>query len=161
MLLILVNHGLLVYQEASRESSSIPCCSMGLKRKVRGNGTLAVGKTAQKGICSIFHSKRRPVCMPHTALEAAREWEQYLSQILKRSSWSSLLWGSWEARWWHFPSSCLSACWDLCKDTVWMNQNENKLPESWTLSSFFSWIMVNKAKAQTWQRLNSEYYFHI
>lgn len=32
---------LLAYQEASNESSSIPCWSIGLKRSVRGNGTLA------------------------------------------------------------------------------------------------------------------------
>ena len=37
-----------VYQEASSESSSIPCCSMGLKRRVRGKGTLAVWDNVQK-----------------------------------------------------------------------------------------------------------------
>lgn len=31
------------YQDASKVSSSIPCCSIGLKRSVRGNGTFAVG----------------------------------------------------------------------------------------------------------------------
>lgn len=29
------------YQDASKVSSSIPCCSIGLKRSVRGNGTFA------------------------------------------------------------------------------------------------------------------------
>lgn len=43
-----VNHVLFAHQEASNESSSIPCCSMGLKRRVRGKGTLAVGDMAQK-----------------------------------------------------------------------------------------------------------------
>lgn len=51
---ILADHGLLVYQEASNESSSIPCCSMGLKRKVRGKGTLAVGRIAQKELNVAF-----------------------------------------------------------------------------------------------------------
>ena len=32
------------YQEASNVSSSIPCCSIGLKRRVSGNGTLAAEK---------------------------------------------------------------------------------------------------------------------
>lgn len=32
------------YQDASRVSSSIPCWSIGLKRRVNGNGTLAAGK---------------------------------------------------------------------------------------------------------------------
>ena len=31
-------------QEASNVSSSIPCCSIGLKRRVSGNGTLAAEK---------------------------------------------------------------------------------------------------------------------
>lgn len=35
---------LLLYQDASNERSSIPCCNMGLKRRVRGKGTLAVWK---------------------------------------------------------------------------------------------------------------------
>lgn len=32
------------YQDASKVSSSIPCCSIGLKRSVRGNGTFAEGQ---------------------------------------------------------------------------------------------------------------------
>lgn len=32
------------YQDASKVSSSIPCCNIGLKRSVRGNGTFAAGK---------------------------------------------------------------------------------------------------------------------
>lgn len=31
------------YQDASKVSSSIPCCNIGLKRSVRGNGTFAAG----------------------------------------------------------------------------------------------------------------------
>lgn len=31
------------YQDASKVSSSIPCCSIGLKRSVRGKGTFAAG----------------------------------------------------------------------------------------------------------------------
>lgn len=37
----MADHVLALYQEASNDRSSIPCCSMGLKRKVRGKGTLA------------------------------------------------------------------------------------------------------------------------
>lgn len=41
---------LLYYQEASNESNSIPCCSMGLKRSVRGKGTLAVRRKQKQNI---------------------------------------------------------------------------------------------------------------
>lgn len=42
----------------------------------------------------------------------------YLWQTLRRSSWSSLRWGSWEVHWSRCLSSCLSACWGLDKETV-------------------------------------------
>lgn len=36
------------YQDASKVSSSIPCCNIGLKRSVRGNGTFAAGQRKNK-----------------------------------------------------------------------------------------------------------------
>lgn len=48
---------LCVYHEASSESSSIPCCSMGLKRRVSGKGTLAVRREAGREFNIAFPNK--------------------------------------------------------------------------------------------------------
>lgn len=78
-----VNHVSLAYQEASNESSSIPCCSMGLKRRVRGKGTLAVGDMAQKKKLSVafwwnnrqVKSNNVSLCRPCTVYHKLRESE--------------------------------------------------------------------------------------
>lgn len=46
------------YQEASRETSSTPLCNIGLNRRVKGNGTLAV--KSKENLYSVFVQHHQP-----------------------------------------------------------------------------------------------------
>lgn len=56
-----IDSALCVYHEASSDSSSIPCCNMGLKRRVSGKGTLAVQREAGRELNIAFpNNKNNP-----------------------------------------------------------------------------------------------------
>lgn len=82
-------------QEASRDTSSTPLCSIGLNLRVNGNGTLA-GVNASIENQSIEALGRGP----------------YWSRIPRRPSWSTLRWWSWGAHLSRFLSACRSLHWD-------------------------------------------------
>lgn len=57
------------YQDASKVSNSIPCCSIGLKRNVRGKGTFAA-KVFKKSLL-----KRELFCMAYCLRREDILWE--------------------------------------------------------------------------------------
>lgn len=77
------SHRQQAYQDASSVSSSIPCWSMGLKRSVNGNGTLAAAKRKYQVFTSRKFLGTRASQSANTHILSPRRWELGAIQLLE------------------------------------------------------------------------------